>query len=219
VLILTGGCKKTNSEAGFFLVSMIGVKSMLPSQWTGIILAALILLSVFMPWVRMQPVDTSGMVEQLAGREDNWVYDYVIMHSRDWRALLKAPSSGVSGYQLLIWAEDETYEGKLARMAAGILWGENNGQFWMRLLIMGPLLGIAGMLVLGIGTVSRRYLLASGAALMLYYLLARWKMASALGNFLVGELVWNIGLWLHLYALLIMGLVLLAKAVNPRARF
>jgi hypothetical protein len=195
------------------------VKKLLPSQWAGIILTGLIILSVFLPWIRLQPADASSVVERLAGREDHWVYDYVIMHSRDWRALIQAPSSGVSGYQLMVWAEEETYEGRLARLVAGILWGEDSGRIWMKLLFLGPLFGLAGLVLIGTGSRSRPLLVAGGSGLLLTYLIARWKMATALSNFLVAELVWNIGLWVHLYAIILLGFVLMAKAIDPRSKF
>lgn len=184
-----------------------------------LVLVLLIVVSLFLPWIRIQPVSTSGMIERLAGVEENWVHDYLILHSREWKAMWQAPSTGVSGYQLILWAEDETYEGQLARIASGVLWGENSGRLWMKLLVVGPLLGLIGLILLGTKSVSRRLLLLSGGGLVVYYLLARWRMASSLSDVLIAELVWNIGLWLHLYAILLLGMIVLIKAVYPRSRF
>ncbi len=188
------------------------------SQWSGVALMLLIIVSLFLPWIRIEAVSTSGMIERLAGREESWVHDYLITHSRDWKAMWKAPSTGVSGYQLILWAEDETYEGQLARIASGILWGEDSGRLWMKLLVVGPLLGMAALILLGSGSLARHLLLLSGSGLVLYYLVARWRMVGAMSDVLIAELVWNIGLWLHLYAILLLGMVVLVKAINPRGR-
>jgi len=196
-----------------------GMKSLFPSQWAALVLGVGMGISFFLPWVRLQPADPSGLVDRLVEREDHWVYDYVIMHSWDWKALLDQPSTGISGYQLAVWGAEESYEGELARMVSAVIFSNASGPGVMQWLWVMPVAGLGGVLVLLIRPGAGKAYGIGGGVLLTVYLLFRWRMATALNGFLVAEMVWNLGLWIQLYAALVLAFLLIGRAFFPGSRF
>ncbi|MEO0452658.1 MAG: hypothetical protein AAFY98_00795 [Verrucomicrobiota bacterium] len=178
----------------------------------------LIVVATLLPWVRLNPAGPERLVQKLTSSEEGWVATWITMRQTDWQALTKDPVSGATGYQLLLWAEEDTAEGKLTRLVADLVWGEGWGKWMMKGILVGPLLSIF-LFIQILQSFRGRWVLLTGCSLILYYMIARWKLDAAYHDMLLGQITWSIGLWLQIYSCLILGLVALVRGSGFAPKF
>ncbi|MDR1190215.1 MAG: hypothetical protein LBK60_00940 [Verrucomicrobiales bacterium] len=173
-------------------------------------LAVTVALGLLMPWVRFAPAsafdDQSAIVAQLA--EDDWLRDYALMNGHDWRALRRNLAAGESGLQVALAGREPE---SAARALAELLFGGT--LVWNKALLVAPLLAAAGAVALMHRKRTRRWLVALAVAQAALYFYLRWQLRAGYVDRLALELNW--GVWLMLYGLLLMALLLTARALLP----
>jgi hypothetical protein len=180
-------------------------------------LAAVILLGFFIPWVRYAPKDAFDNSLQIASQlaaddsQSALVYDYVLVNGRDWRALWRQPGEGVSAYQVTVSGAGGR-DGAAAALVE-ILFGAGGDGWKGRLLLLAPLLGLAGAAALTGHRGRRGWVVALAAAELAFYLFVRWRLRDAYVDRLLLELNW--GLWLSLFGLALLAAVQFIRAALP----
>ena len=186
---------------------------------TGWLLAAVVALSFFMPWARFAPesigrhaLDVSRHLAQ--GKSDFW-HNYVLMRSDEAAALLRSPAEGLSAYQLVLLSEEKSLKSKIERAFLEMLWGEKDSKWKIKFLLLAPLCAMAAAFFLSRPKLNHKVLLVVGLAQLAFYSFFRWKLNATYLNRLVGQVDFNWGLWLCLYATALMGLLVLTRVMVP----
>jgi hypothetical protein len=189
----------------------------------GWILAAIIVLGFFIPWVRFTPkssFDNSlAIAAQLASGDDEsqLLYDYVLMSGQDWQALWQNPAEGDSGYQIVLAGKDGAGN-NAAKAFAKILFGDDDYWFKSKLMVLAPLFGILGAVALMKRKNLRKFMIGMIIAEAAFYLLMRWQLHEVYVVRLVLELNW--GIWLTLYGLALMAIVqTICLLLPPKAKW
>lgn len=188
------------------------------SQISGLVVGAVVVLGYFLPWARLAPEslfrNVGSLVNRLSDERSNWARDYVWMRGREWEDMWREPAEGVSGYQLFMMA-DEDGENRLVRAWMAMLFGSKEAGWQVRLMILGPLLGVGGILAVFFKKPKKWFLWGVAVGCVLFYGLVRMKLAESFSDRLLLHVEISYGLWLMLYGLLVQGVLVAVKAVLP----
>ena len=172
-----------------------------------------------MPWVRFNPAgfgtNTLAVSRQLVEDGSDFWHNYVLLRSTEWHALLSHPADGLSAYQLVLLAEEKSIKSRIERAFLEMFWGSKDAGWKIKLLILGPLLGLLGAFFLSQNKPNRKLLLATVAAQVLFYGFIRWTLNATYLDRLVAQLDFNWGIWLCLYGTAAMALLILLRLVMP----
>ena len=192
------------------------------SQLSVLIFGGLVILSYFLPWARLAPESVGrnlgGLLEKLhqSDEEGNFVQNYILMREREWNDMWRAPAEGMSGYQLFVVTSDGKGRGAtLARAWMSMLFGSKEAPIRVKLLIIGPVLGLLAMVVMFLKKPPRWFVWVVSAGCFLYYALVRMKLSDAYGDRLLLHVEISYGLWLTLYGLLILAILVAVKGFLP----
>jgi hypothetical protein len=193
------------------------------STLTGWILAASICLAFFIPWARFAPeqlgrnaLDLAG---ELAGDDAGFVESYLLMRKTEWNAIWHNPGEGLSAYQLVLLSEKDSVSATVSKACMKMFWGENASEHSIKFLAFGPLMALLGAIALSMKRAHPRFLMLAALGQLLFYGFLRWKLNQTLGDRLLWQIEFNLGLWLTLYATALLCLLQLVKALQPKSRW
>ncbi len=190
-----------------------------PSLIIGWVLAALIMLSFFMPWARFGAESFFGNVlgisHHLAQDENDFVHGYILMRPGEWHAVLQHPGDGLSGYQLVVLSGQTSLKSKVEQAFVEMLWGGKHSDWAMKFLLLAPLCAIAGALLITQPKPAPKWLAAVAVIQVVFYGFVRWKLNAAYLDRLVSQVSFNLGFWLCLYGTILMALLLLIRIALP----
>lgn len=193
------------------------------STLTAWVLTGIICLAFFIPWARFAPEQAAGnlldLAGKLAGDEAPLIEVYLTMRAAEWDAIWHNPGEGLSGYQLVLLSEKEGISDTVSKAWVQMLWGDAGYGTGVKFLALAPILAILGAVALTMHRLHPQFLLAVSLGQFLFYGFLRWKLNETYGDRLLLQIEFNLGLWLTLYALVILALVQAAKALQPKSKW
>jgi hypothetical protein len=100
-----------------------------------------------------------------------------------------------------------------------MLWGDHASVHSVKFLVFAPLLALLGAIVLSTKKINAHYLFLVSLGQLLFYGFLRWKLNQTFGDRLLLQIEFNLGLWLTLYAIALLCLLQLAKALQPKSKW
>ncbi|MDZ4789532.1 MAG: hypothetical protein SH807_11390 [Blastochloris sp.] len=193
------------------------------STLIGWILTGLICLAFFIPWARFAPEQAANnlldLAGKLAGDDAPLIQAYLTMRPAEWEAIWHNPGEGLSAYQLVLLSEKNTVSAKVSQAWVAMLWGDENYEQGVKFLALAPILALLGATALSLGKTSPKFLLGVSFGQLLFYGFLRWKLNETYGDRLLLQIEFNLGLWLTLYALLILAALQVTKALSPKSKW
>lgn len=186
------------------------------------ILAGVGVLAFFLPWVRpaVQARETSPLevANQLASGEDSFFDSWIGLRKDEWRVFWQRPTTGLSGYQILLLGSDEGIQAKQAQEWLDAVFGDRGGLG--RLANVLPLV----ILLLTAAFLSPRKPLprlfgAGGVLLLAFYLWGRWRLDGTYTQRVLAEMEIGYGLWITLYATLALAILAGLRFLNPKGKW
>jgi len=186
------------------------------------VLAGLGALSFLLPWVR--PVQRSAqagisdIVRNLATEEDNVFESWIGMSGEQWKAVWRQPTVGLSGFQILLLDSEEGVSAAESKKWLASVYGERGALGRMMNVLPVVILLVTAAFLSPRKPVTEVYV-AGGALLFLLYLWARWKLGATDTTRVVAKMEICYGLWITLYTMLAMSILVLARFLNPKAKW
>jgi hypothetical protein len=193
------------------------------STLAGWILTAIVCLAFFIPWARFAPEQAGrnllDLAGDLAGDEADLVESYLLMRKTEWVAIWHNPGEGLSAYQLVLLSAKDSISAKVSKAWLSMLWGDQASEHNVKFLAFGPLLALLGAISLSTKKANPKFLLLATLGQLLFYGFLRWKLNQTFGDRLLLQIEFNLGLWLTLYALALLALLQLLKALQPKSKW
>lgn len=185
----------------------------------GIVFVAIGLLGFFLPWIKPMPLepqanrlDVSRKMMAHDPERADVIYDYILMNGLDAREAVSSPAEGVSGFQLAMARSSRGLTGMTAACLADNFFGDRKVDWRIKTLWILPTLTLLGLatLLFPYGRIGTLFI---SLALIGVYGLVRWEITKATNIYL--EASYGIGLWLSLYAAVLLGITCLIHAIAP----
>jgi len=186
----------------------------------GIVFGIATLMAFMLPLARPLPTletkNSAAVREKLLQDKDNFLSDYVLVSSKDWRDMWREPIRGVSGFQIVFDSSDQASAERVVRILSNDLFGKESVDARVWIIAAWPLLAVLALGGFLFPLLPRKLLLAIGGLLVLLYALARWKLSQ---SYMIDvELNLCLGFWALLYAGFLLGLCCLICGMSGGAK-